>query len=71
MSTAGKIEVGIGIATISLMMTMWYFFWVKPHDEMIFWIMDCTSEMQGQGSPEELHKECHKKFLQSKGISKT
>lgn len=64
-----KIEIGIAILTIALFAIGWYFLWVKPHDEMIFWIMDCTTELQGQGGPEEIHQECYKKFLAHKDVS--
>lgn len=62
---SSRIEVVIAMLTASLMMMLWYFLWVGPHDEMVFWVMECMGNESGQ----ELYEECHKKFLIHKGIS--
>lgn len=69
MHKSEKIEIAIALVTILLFAVGWYFLWVKPHDEMVFWIMDCTSELQGQGGPKEIYEECHKKFIAHKAVS--
>ncbi len=63
--SSGKIEVVIAMLLVSLLMMLWYLFWIQPHDEMVFWIMDCMGDESGK----ELYEECHKKFLIHKGIS--
>lgn len=65
MSNSMKIEIAIAACLITLLAGTWYFFWIKPHDEMVFWIMDCMGSESGR----ELYEECHKKFLIHKGIS--
>ena len=62
---SSRIEVVIAILTASLMMMLWYFLWIRPHDEMVFWVMECMENESGK----ELYEECHKKFLIHKGIS--
>lgn len=69
MDRSEKIEIMIAMLTIALFALGWYFLWVKPHDEMVFWIMDCTSQEEMVGDTKEIYEQCHKKFLIHKGIS--
>ncbi len=62
---SSRVEVVVAMLTVSLMMMLWYFLWIRPHDEMVFWVMECM----GSESGKELYEECHKKFLIHKGIS--
>ena len=37
-----KIEILIALTLMTTLAMLWYFFWLKPHDEMLFWMMDCA-----------------------------
>jgi len=69
MDKSEKIEIAIAVVMMTLLAMGWFFFWVKPHDEMVFWIMDCTAQEDMVGDAKEIYEQCHKKFLIHKGIS--
>lgn len=60
-----KIEILIALTLMTTLAMLWYFFWLKPHDEMLFWMMDCA----GDDNSREVWKACHEKFLIHKGVS--
>lgn len=65
MSDPTKIEIMIAITLMVTLAMLWYFFWIKPHDEMLYWMMECA----GGDDSQEVWKACHEKFLIHKGVS--
>ena len=65
MSDPTKIEIMIAVILMITLATLWYFFWIKPHDEMLYWMMECA----GDDNSQEVWKACHEKFLIHKDVS--
>ncbi len=65
MSKSMKLEMVIAACLATLLAGTWYFAWVKPHDEMLYWVMDCA----GDDHSRAVWDSCHKKFLNQKAVS--
>ena len=65
MSDSTKIEIAIAITLMITLAALWYFFWIKPRNEMLYWMMECA----GDDNSQEVWSASHKNFLIHKGVS--
>ena len=65
MSNSMKIEMVVAACLATILASTWYFFWVKPYNEMLYWMRDCA----GDDHARAVWDACHKKFLNHKAVS--
>ena len=56
MSAIERIESIILIFVGLIGMTLWYSYWVKPHDEMRLAVMECMGDRMSEAAYQECHQ---------------
>ncbi len=68
MNAFERIESVILICMGLIGMSLWYAYWVKPHDDMRYAVMECMGDRVGEAVYQECHQQLsHERRNQNRG----